>query len=186
MDAAFETLRTDGFRGATARAIAGQAGCNQAAIYYHFQGITPLLVEALRTSSARRLERYREVIGDEDDHAVLVTKLDELHTEDRDCGHLTVMTELVGGITAEPELRDQLSLSIEPWLEYVAEVVRRALAGQAWGALVPASDVADMIFSLVLGMELQSKLDGDTERFSKVLNVARLAASVIAQDKGPA
>ena len=45
--AAIETLRAEGFAGASARAIAGRAGCNQALIFYHFGSVVTLLLAAL-------------------------------------------------------------------------------------------------------------------------------------------
>ena len=36
VEAAIETLKAEGFAGASARAIAGRAGCNQALVFYHF------------------------------------------------------------------------------------------------------------------------------------------------------
>src|SRR5438093_1369574 len=45
--AALETLKTEGFRGTTARAIAGRAGVNQALVFYHFGGVDELLLAAL-------------------------------------------------------------------------------------------------------------------------------------------
>lgn len=47
LDAAIVTLDREGYSGATARAIAAEAGCNQASIYYHFGGIAQLFVAAL-------------------------------------------------------------------------------------------------------------------------------------------
>ena len=55
LSAAIASLVEDGYRGTTARSIAARAQCNQAAIYYHFGGIEPLLIGALQRSSAERL-----------------------------------------------------------------------------------------------------------------------------------
>ncbi|MDH3755278.1 MAG: TetR family transcriptional regulator [Acidimicrobiia bacterium] len=178
-DAAFDTLRAEGFRGATARAIAARAGCNQAAIYYHFQGIQPLLIASLQASSARRLVHYRRLLGGVTDPATALARLDELHAEDVASGHLTVLAELVGGITAEPDLRPGLTEAVGPWLEFVADTIRNATDSFPWAASLPAGDVADMIFSLILGMELQTKLDGDADRFSRLMNMGRLVVAVL-------
>jgi len=50
--AAIETLKTEGFAGASARAIAARAGCNQALIFYHFGSVVTLLLAA-STKSVR-------------------------------------------------------------------------------------------------------------------------------------
>lgn len=113
VEAAFATVREDGFRGATARGIADRVPCNQATIYYHFGGIPPLLVEALRSSSERRLARYREVLDEVSEASAAIAALHSLHAEDVSSGHYAVMSELVGGITAEPALRDGILDAIQ-------------------------------------------------------------------------
>jgi AcrR family transcriptional regulator len=179
VEAAFETLRHDGFRGATARAIAERAHCNQATIYYHFGGIPPLLIEALRASSARRLDRYRDRLADLGTAAEVLAALGELHETDVASGHLTVMVELVGGITAEPALREGLESCIREWLDFVSERITTTLAGSPLGPLVPATDIADLVFSLVIGLEMRTKLDGDETRFTRIANLAQLVAALV-------
>jgi AcrR family transcriptional regulator len=178
--AAFETLRAHGFRGATARSIAEAAGCNQAAIYYHFGGIAPVLVAGLRASSDRRLAAYQAALEGITDLGPLLEALDQLHQDDVASGHFDVLTELLGGVTAEPELAAGLSQAIDPWLKFVAERIEAATKGLPLGAFVPASDLADALFGLVIGMQLQTKLDGNVARFPRLLNLGRLAAGLAA------
>src|SRR3954452_18431681 len=59
VDAAIETLKADGFSGASARTIAGRAGCNQGLVFYHFGSVANLLLAALDAVSADRSARYR-------------------------------------------------------------------------------------------------------------------------------
>ena len=76
VDAALETLRTEGFAGATSRAIARSGGFNQALIFYHFGTLDGLLLAALDRTSEERLERYRQVVDD----AESVEELRSRHT----------------------------------------------------------------------------------------------------------
>ncbi len=179
VDAAFESLRVEGFRGTTARSIASRADCNQAAIYYHFGGIEDLLLQALLESSERRLERYRSDIDGSADLPALVAKLETLYGEDRESGHLAVMTELVGGITANPDLREGIEESTRAWLEFVEEQIRLAADRLPLGSLLPASDLADLIFSLVIGLELRNKIDGSTDRSDRLFRLAQLGAGLV-------
>lgn len=179
LSAAFDTLRDDGYANTTARSIAARAGCNQAAIYYHFGGIEPLLIESLAASNQRRLERYQEALAEPHDLQSLVTVLAELYDEDRACGHLTVLTELVGGTAARPELAAGIEAATEPWLSFVEEQVVRATADLPFGAMLPASDLADLVFSLVLGLELRTKIDGRTDRAERLFRMAGLAAALV-------
>lgn len=179
LTAAFDTLREDGYANTTARSIAARAGCNQAAIYYHFGGIEPLLIESLAASNQRRLERYQEALAEPHDLPALVTVLAELYTEDRACGHLGVLTELVGGIAASPELRHGIDAATEPWLAFVEEQIERTASDLPFGAMLPTADLADLVFSLVLGLEMRNKIDGREERADRFFRLAGLAASLM-------
>jgi AcrR family transcriptional regulator len=179
VDAAFDTLRHDGFRGATARAIAERAHCNQTTIYYHFGGIPPLLIAALRASSHRRLDRYRSTLTDLTTAPEVLACLTELHDDDVASGHLDVMVELVGGITAEPALRAGIESCIHEWLDFVSERIATTMAATPLGPLVPVAEVTDLVFSLVIGLEMRTKIDGDESRFGRIANLAQLMAPMI-------
>src|ERR1700729_2861676 len=62
IDAALETLQVDGFSGASARALAGRAGCNQGLVFYHFGSVVNLLLAALDAVSADRLQHYSAAV----------------------------------------------------------------------------------------------------------------------------
>src|ERR1035437_2600701 len=64
IDAAIETLKAEGYAGASARAIAERAGSNQGLIFYHFGSVTNLLLAALDAVSAERLEHYSAAVAD--------------------------------------------------------------------------------------------------------------------------
>lgn len=176
--AAIQSLVEEGFGGTTARSIATRAHCNQAAIYYHFGGIEQLLIAGLRTSSEERLSRYRQAIPDDANLNELMTGIEVLYREDRDSGHLSLLTEMVGGITASPELREGIEEATAPWLAFIEERIRVASESLSYGGLVPAADLADLVFSIVVGVEMRNKLDGNVDRSDRLLRIASLAASL--------
>jgi len=176
--AAFESLRHDGFRGSTARAIATRASCNQAAIYYHFGGIEQLWLRALSDSSELRLNRYRDRLSEPLDLPDLVAALEELYDEDQSSGHLDVLTELMGGVTANPEVAEGVAEATTPWLNFVEAQVQQAAAHHPLGPFVPAADLADLVFSLVVGVQLRNRVDGRTDRAERVFRLASLGASL--------
>jgi AcrR family transcriptional regulator len=179
VDAAFDTLLHDGFANTTARSIAARAACNQAAIYYHFGGIEALLLESLKASNSRRLARYQAELADRFELPALVAKLAELYEQDRASGHLGVLTELAGGIAASPSLQAGIKEATEPWLSFVEHQVARAAQDVPFGAMIPAADIADLVFSLVIGLEMRNKIDGRTDRADRLFKLAGLAASLI-------
>src|ERR1700690_1504294 len=87
LDAAFEALRSEGFAGATSRAIARIGGFNQALIFYHFGSVDGLLLAALDASSAARLERYRTALDQAGSTSDLLRMAGEIYREDREGGH---------------------------------------------------------------------------------------------------
>ena len=175
VDAAFDSLRHDGFRATTARSIATRADCNQAAIYYHFGGIDELLVDALTHSSHRRLARYREALDGVDDLPTLLQLLQELYAEDTSSGHMAVLTELAGGVTANPNLREGIERATDGWLEFVEAKITEVAEAMNLGALAPAApDLADLLFSLVVGVELRNRIDGRDDRADRSFRLGQL------------
>jgi AcrR family transcriptional regulator len=178
IDAALETLSHDGYAGASARAIAGAAGCNQASIYYHFGGIEPLLIAALMDSSKRRYARYREAIDPLVDIGSVLREWQRLHDEDIASGHITALTELVGAIGAEPGLRDGVNETVKVWTGFIEETIERVLNTTPLAGIVPLADASTVIFALFLGIELMTHLDGDSERAERLFAVAGLLTSL--------
>src|SRR5437868_3468971 len=121
--AAFETLRTEGFAGASSRAIARRGGFNQALIFYHFGSLEALLLAALRRTSEERLARYRERVAESAAVEELVPVLGELHAEDRATGHMRVVAQMVAGSLNRPELARGMLASMEPWVDLAEETL---------------------------------------------------------------
>lgn len=160
VDAAVETLKSEGFSGASARAIAGRAGCNQALVFYHFGSVVDLLLAALDEVSATRFERYRQVVADAVTPAELVGAAAAIFREDLDAGHVTVLAEMIAGASSTPGLAAALTERIAPWKAFAAEILSR-VAGPALSAVVPADEAAHGIVALYLGLEMLAHLDGD-------------------------
>ena len=179
VSAAIDSLIEDGYRGTTARAIGQRANCNQAAIYYHFGGIDTLLIEALHKSSAERLARYKDALPGVKSLPDMVTRIQELYAEDDETGHLSLLTELTGGITAAPELRAGIDSATRPWVDFVEEQIIEVAKSLSFGALIPARDLADLVFSIVIGVELRNRIDESVDRPGRIFRLAGLAASLV-------
>lgn len=173
--AAFETLREEGFAGATSRAIAKRGGFNSALIFYYFGSVHAALLAALDQSSEVRLGRYRtQVMGTRtlDDLVVVARKL---YREDLEEGHITVFSQLVGASLAHPEMKAEIMKRAEPWLAFVQEAVLKFLAGTAFEALVDPQDLAWAILSLYMGINLLTILEDDDTRSENLFaNAERL------------
>src|SRR5213593_614366 len=104
VDAALETLRDEGFAGATSRAIARRGAFNQALIFYHFGSLEGLLTATLKEASEARLDRYREVVGPISTLEELVRAMVDLREEDKAAGHVQVVAQVIAGSANRPEL----------------------------------------------------------------------------------
>ena|SRR5438067_3071240 len=172
--AAFETLRTEGFAGASSRAIARRGGFNQALVFYHYGSLEALLLAALQRSSEERLARYRERIEDIADLPELLAVLAELHAEDEESGHMRVVSQLVAGSLNRPELGRGVLAVMGPWVELAREALERVLPRE-----VPAADLAYAIVVFYFGINLISHLDPDDRRPDALLERAQALAPLL-------
>jgi AcrR family transcriptional regulator len=161
VDAAIESLRFDGYAGASARAIAARAHSNQSLIFYHFGSVADLLLAALDEVSERRLRRYSAAVEDVHSPADLVAAATEIFREDLDEGYVTVLVEMIAGSATSPELGAQVAQRIAPWRSFAQSTIETAIADSPIATLIPVADAAYAVVALYLGMELLSNLDGE-------------------------
>ena len=159
VDAALESLKEDGFAGATSRAIARRGAFNQALVFYYFGTLDNLLLAALDATSEARLARYREVIGDGKALPELLRVVADEYREDRASGHMTVVAQMVAGSLSKPELRPQVMARTEPWLAFAEETIRHAVAGTPLEPLVPVEELASALITFYFGVNLLTGLD---------------------------
>lgn len=179
LDAAIAVLNRGGFTGATARAIAGEAGCNQASIYYHFGGIGQLLVAALVASNERRVADYQAALDPLDDPGQIITAWRELYAEDVRSGHIGAMSELLGATAVHPDLRADIVAVTRTWRELSASAIRRVVDGTLLEALVPVDEAAEIIMATVLGVELLGHIDGDVGRAERLFDASDALAALL-------
>ena len=108
IEASLVSLHEDGILGASARSIARRGGFNQALIFYHFTSVHELLLAAVEELSGRRSERYERRLSEVSTLRELVAVAGELHAEDLDDGHITVLSQMLAAAATIPELRDPM------------------------------------------------------------------------------
>ena len=164
VEAALETLKRDGFAGATSRAIARRGGFNQALIFYHFGSLHGLLLAALDQTSEERLERYGQAVTKATSVDELVAAVARLYAEDRERGHMTVVAQMVAGSAAHTELKPALVARMEPWLELCEEAIEKGFRWLGLPELVPRRELAYAFVTFYLGVNLMTQLDEDRAR----------------------
>ncbi|QMU75624.1 TetR family transcriptional regulator [Streptacidiphilus sp. PB12-B1b] len=159
--AAVAELRESGFAGASARAIAARAGCNQALVFYHFGSVAKLQLAALDAVSSARDERYRAMVAASGSLGDLVRAARSVFEEDLDQGHVTVLVEMIAAAQFTPELRPEVAARIRPWRAFAAESIQEALAGSPAARLLPPDEAAHAVVALYLGLEMLANLEGE-------------------------
>lgn len=179
LDAALETLKTKGLGGASTRAIGAAGGFNPALIFYHFGSLNDLLVAALEHSSGERLERYGTALDKAGSLDELVSLLGSIYREDVESGHIRVVSELVAGSVAQPDLGRRVVALMEPWLELAEAGVERALAGSPVLEVATPRRLAYAAVTFYLGANLVSHLAPEREDLAGLLDDAAKLAPVL-------
>ena len=123
VEAALAALHEDGILGASARAIARRGGFNQALIFYHFTSVHELLLAAVDELSGRRCERYERRLAEVSTLRELVAVAGELHAEDLEDGHITVLSQMLAAAATNPDLRRPMADRFEPWIDIVERAI---------------------------------------------------------------
>lgn len=171
VEAAIETLKTRGFAGASARAIAKRGNFNQALIFYHFGSVQNVLLAALDLVSERRMSAYRRRFEAAEDLSGLAALAGDIYREDLENGYVTILGEMVAGAVSDADLGREVVARIQPWLEMVEDKVRFLVAGSLFEPLIPSRDIAFAIVALYLGVDMLSHLDQDRVRGESLLEL---------------
>jgi AcrR family transcriptional regulator len=179
VDAALETLKNEGFAGASARAIARTGGFTQALVFYHFGTVNDLLLAALEETGRRRMDRYRAAVEDGMTLPELVAAAAEIYREDLEDGHLTVLAAMIAASVTSPDLGPRVAACLKPWLAFTEEAVAKVTDGSAVATVVPPPDAAVAVVALYLGLELLTHLDGDRSRAESLFATAGRVAEAV-------
>jgi AcrR family transcriptional regulator len=179
VDAAFQTLRSKGFKGASARAIARSGGFNSALIFYYFGTLNDLLLAALDHSSEQRMRRYRVAAEQANSLEELTEVAAQIYREDVEGGHITVFSELVGASLSHPELGPEIVARAQPWLEFVEETIGKILKDSPFEQILATSDLAFALIAFYMGVNLLTHLDKDQVGVDSLFAGARSLAPVL-------
>jgi AcrR family transcriptional regulator len=172
IEAASHILRTEGYAGTSARTIAKAAGCNSALIFYHFGGVDPLLLAALDRSAEQRMAAHQKAVAGAKTLEDLVEVATTIYRTDIEGGHITLFTELVGASIARPELREEIVVRAEPWIDFVEETLERVIGGSPLAKLMPPRDLAYAAITFYLGVNMFTHLDADRTRTEALFGLA--------------
>jgi len=182
--AALEALRTEGFAGATSRAIARIGGFNQALIFYHYGSVENLLLAALDVTSEERMARYRDAVDSAGTVEELVQVARMIYREDSASGHVAVVSQLVAGSLARPELAKGVLERVEPWIDFCEDAIERVVAGSPLQGVLPVRELAYGLVTFYLGANLLTHLDGAARTDALFARTEELAPALAALLRG--
>jgi AcrR family transcriptional regulator len=167
--AAFDTLADKGFAAASSRAVAERGGFNQALVFYYFGSMDALLLAALDWTNERRLSAYRAALAEAKTLDEVFATAARLFEEDRESGHVTVVSQMIAGSVARPELAPETLKRMQPWLELCEQTLERVLGTSPLAQVLPTRDLAYAIVNFYLGANLLTHLEGDRARADELL-----------------
>ena len=179
LDAAIETLKSQGYFGTTARSIASTGGFNQALVFYHYGSVDEVLLSAVDRMGQRRIATYRDRVAEAADVDAIVAVAREALTEDAHAGAITVLSQMVAGAHGRPELGRRLAASFSPWIDLVEEAVGRVVAGTVLEPVLPSREVATALTGMFVGVELLGQLDPGSGQMEALLASIDAAAGLL-------
>jgi AcrR family transcriptional regulator len=179
VDAAIETLKEQGFSGASARAISQRAGLNQGLVFYHFGSVANLLLAALDAVSDDRMVRFSAAVENVSTANELMDVAAQIFREDLDTGHVTVLVEMIAGASSTPGLGAEVATRIGPWFTFTKDAIDKTFGDSPFASLLPPDDVAYTIVALFLGLEMLTHLDGDRERALTIFGRAQQLVTLL-------
>lgn len=179
LDATIRTLTESGIADTSARAIARTGDFNQALIFYHFDSVDGALVAAVAELTRQRKERHADRLSAANSLVDLVDIALELHHEDVTMNHMTALIQAMAGASGNPEMGPALYAQLDQWSGVVSEAIDGVLGDSPVAGIVANDDVAKMISSLFLGIELLNDLDPKAAGSDKLFESLRSLAAIL-------
>jgi AcrR family transcriptional regulator len=169
VDAALQTLRSEGYAGVSVRAIAATGAFSPALVFYHFGSVDALLLAVLDQVSSERLTRYQVRLRDVSSLATLAAALDELYSEDLQLGQLTAVQEIVGAMAFDPQLGPEIVVRMQPWMTFAEQLAERIMSGSPLANLVDPAVIGSAVIALYMGLEIVARMQGGDTSGSRAL-----------------
>ena len=179
LQAGVDSLTRNGFAGSSTRVIGALGGFNPALIHYYFGSLHGLLIAALEHASEQRLVRHRGRLEAAQSIADLIDALDVIYREDRESGFIRVVSEMVAGSVAHPELGPRVVELMQPWIRLAEAGAQRALKGSPFEAIASPRELATAAVTFYLGTNLMTQLVPEEAGIEELLGTARRLAPLL-------
>ena len=161
VDAAARVVRERGLAAASARAIATDAGVNQALIFYHFHTVNELIESASDHAVELSIAQYADQLAEVTTLTELLTLGQSLHERERSLGNVALMAQLLAGAQNNEVLARTARHALDAWAAQIDGALRRILRGSPIIDVADVAGLARAVSAAFLGLELYEGADAD-------------------------
>ncbi len=160
MDAAVRLTATQGVKALTARGIAGEAGANQALVYYHFDGVPGLLREAYARATRALVQSCADDLARATSFADLHrigTALAERSTAD---GSAVILSQLIASAHVDPQMAQSVAQNLDVWHREIGAALARIMSSHRLAEALDLEAATRTLSTAFIGMITVGALPG--------------------------
>lgn len=169
-----------GVDGATARAIATEAGVNQALVFYHFGSVTKLIIESVTQMSNARFEIYSNMLNQVKNATELAPAFLEVFEQDRKTHSFGVLTQFVAGAQSNAEIAAAVKPIFDSWLELGRSTIAKLFADKPLPYGLSYDELATAAISMLLGVQFMGSIKEYEQPIAELLEKSKETLPLIA------
>jgi len=152
MDAVVRLTAASGTKALTVRAIAAEAGVNQALVYYHFNGVEGLLHEAYERATLAMLADYTADLEGVRTFEELYRVGAVLAQRAEEDGSASLLSHVIAAAHTDDTMAQMLSGSMAHWRGAITRSIHRILAARGLEGVVDVEALAGSLAASTVGM----------------------------------
>lgn len=160
MEAVVRLTARAGTKALTARGIAGEAGVNQALVYYHFDGVGGLLNAAYERATLAMIGEYTADLTSVDTFEELYAVGVRMAHEARENGNAAVLSHLIAAAYTDEAMATMLHENMARWNDAVSSSIRHILRTRGLEGALDADSLTASLTASTIGMMTMGSVPG--------------------------
>lgn len=160
MDAAVRLTSRVGTKGLTARGIAGEAGVNQALVYYHFDGVDGLVHDAYERATLAMIATYTHDLESVSSFDELYRVGAKLATDAREDGSAALLSHVIAASFNDDAMATMLRENMTRWNAAVGTSIRSILAQRGLAGAIDSDALTASLTASTIGMLTMGSVPG--------------------------